>query len=30
MSLTVASFAEIDDSSCGDISRESPVDNFPT
>lgn len=30
MSLIVASFAVIDASSCGDISRESPVDNLPT
>lgn len=30
MSLTVASLATIDDSSCGHISKESPVDSFPT
>ena len=29
MSLIVASFAMTDASSCGDISRESPVDNLP-
>lgn len=30
MSFTVASFAVIAASSCGHISKESPVDNFPT
>lgn len=30
MSLIVASFAMIDASSCGDISRELPVDSLPT
>lgn len=30
MSLIVASFAMIDASSIGDISRESPVDSLPT
>lgn len=30
MSLTAASLAMIDDSSCGHISKESPVDSFPT
>lgn len=29
MSLIVASFARIAASSCGDISKESPVDNLP-
>lgn len=29
MSLIVASFEVIAASSCGDISRESPVDSFP-
>lgn len=30
MSLTTASFASIEASSCGVISKESPVDNLPT
>lgn len=30
MSLTVASLAIIVASSCGDMSKESPVDNLPT